>query len=49
VVIDEIVGTLCKNIKSADELDLKRAEQLIDEKLAPLLEGRVRDSVISST
>ncbi len=48
VVIDEIVGTLCQHIKSVDELDLKKAEQLIDAKLAPILKGRVRDQVLSS-
>ncbi|MBA3856411.1 MAG: kynurenine 3-monooxygenase [Cyanobacteria bacterium PR.3.49] len=49
VIIDKIVAELCKNIKSADELDLKKAEQLIDAKLAPLLKGRVRDTALSST
>lgn len=48
VIIDEIVGSLCKNINSVDELDLKKAAELIDAKLAPVLKGQVRDQVLSS-
>lgn len=38
VICDEILAELCKGIEKADDVDLKLAEQLIDRKLAPLLE-----------
>lgn len=47
VIIDEIVGELCKGIKSAEEIDLKKAEKMIDEKLVPVLKGQVRDVACS--
>lgn len=47
VIIDEIVGELCKGIKSADEIDLKKAEQLIKSKVSPILKGRVKDEVLT--
>lgn len=47
VIIDEIVETLCKGIKSADDIDLQKAEKLIDSKLAPVLKGKVRDEALS--
>ncbi|PZM85924.1 MAG: kynurenine 3-monooxygenase [Candidatus Melainabacteria bacterium] len=48
IVIDEIVGELCQGIKSADEIDLKKAEQLIKSKLSPILKGRVKDEVLTT-
>lgn len=37
VINNEILGELCKNIDSADQLDLAKAKMLIETKLAPLL------------
>lgn len=47
VIIDDMVGELCANIQNAEEIDLKKAESMIDEKLAPVLKGQVRDAACS--
>jgi len=39
VVCEEILNALCRSIKVPDQVDLKLAETLIKEKLAPLLQG----------
>ncbi len=39
VVCDEILGELCKNIEKPDQVDLKHAKKLIEQKLAPLLKN----------
>jgi len=38
VVCEEILNSLCKDISHAEEVDLKQAEKLINQKLAPLLQ-----------
>ncbi len=39
VVCEEILNKLCQNISKPEEIDLKLAEKLINERLAPLLQG----------
>jgi len=39
IVCEEILNSLCRDIKKPDQVDLKQAELLIKEKLAPLLLG----------
>jgi kynurenine 3-monooxygenase len=36
-ICDDILQTLCKDIKTADQVDLKQAEKLIKSRLTPLL------------
>jgi kynurenine 3-monooxygenase len=48
VIIDEILKELCVNLLSADQVDLKKAQQLIQTKLSPLLHGYARDLFRSS-
>lgn len=40
IVCDEILADLVSGIEKADDVDLNRAEKLIDEKLAPMLSKR---------
>ncbi|HEY9786718.1 MAG TPA: NAD(P)/FAD-dependent oxidoreductase [Candidatus Obscuribacterales bacterium] len=44
IIIDAIVEELCRGISKADEVDLRRAEKLINEKLRPVLQGKVREA-----
>lgn len=48
LLIDEIITELCQGLDKAEDVDLAKAEQLIDAKLTPLLQGRVRDTTLTS-
>jgi kynurenine 3-monooxygenase len=39
IVCEEILNKLCENVSRPEEVDLKLAEKLINEELAPLLQG----------
>lgn len=47
IVIDEMISELTKDITGAEQVDLKRAEKLISERLRPILKGRVREHVVA--
>jgi kynurenine 3-monooxygenase len=48
-ITDEILGELCSSIKSPEEVDLVKAEKLIDQKLAPLLARHARELSLTGT
>ncbi|MBX9693329.1 MAG: FAD-dependent monooxygenase, partial [Cyanobacteria bacterium] len=39
IVCDEILEELCRNVQSADEIDMDKAAALIERKLSPMLDG----------
>ena len=41
-ICDDILQILCKDIKTADQVDLKQAEKLIKSRLTPLLNQQFR-------
>jgi kynurenine 3-monooxygenase len=47
LLIDEIIMELCQGLDKAEDVDLAKAAQLIDAKLTPALQGRVRDTTLT--